>query len=65
MTDSATWPGFMPALGRTISAETVAADLASMSLPEWRRAYVNQWDDEVDDDGWRVIPRDVWMAGAL
>jgi phage terminase large subunit-like protein len=65
VTDSATWPGFMPALGRTISAETVAADLASMSLREWRRAYANQWDDEVDDDGWRVIPRDVWMAGAL
>jgi phage terminase large subunit-like protein len=65
VTDPSTWPGFMPALGRTISAETGAADLASMSLPEWRRAYANQWDDEVDDDGWRVIPRDVWMAGAL
>jgi phage terminase large subunit-like protein len=64
VTDPSTWPGFMPALGRTISAETVAADLASMPSREWRRAYANQWDDKVDD-GWRVIPRDVWMAGAL
>lgn len=55
----------MPALGKTIQPATVAADLASMPLPEWRRAYANVWDDEVDDGGWAVISRETWMAGAL
>jgi phage terminase large subunit-like protein len=64
VTDPATWPTFMPALDRTISRETVAADLASMKLSEWRRAYANQWPDETDD-GWQVIPRDVWQAAQL
>lgn len=64
VTDPESWPSFMPALGRTIQPSTVAADLASMSLPEWRRAYANVWPDETDS-GWAIIPRDVWMAGAL
>lgn len=65
VTDPATWPGFMPALGRTISPETVAADLASMRLPQWRRAYANQWDDEVDDGGWAIVDEDMWKRAAL
>jgi phage terminase large subunit-like protein len=64
VTDPATWPTFMPALGHTITAETVAKDLAGMSLPEWRRAYANQWPDETLE-GWRVIGRDVWEASRL
>jgi phage terminase large subunit-like protein len=64
VTDPATWPTFMPALDRTISRETVIADLASMKLSEWRRAYANQWPDETDE-GWQVIPRDVWQAAQL
>jgi phage terminase large subunit-like protein len=64
VTDPGTWPGFMPALGRTISPETVAADLASMPLGEWRRAYANQWPDE-SDEGWSVIPKDLWQAARL
>jgi phage terminase large subunit-like protein len=39
VTDPESWSAFMPALGRTIQPSTVAADLASMPLPEWRRAY--------------------------
>ena len=65
VTERATWPSFMPALGRTIDEQTVAADLASMPLAEWRRAYANQWDDDVDDGGWEVISRDVWEASKL
>jgi phage terminase large subunit-like protein len=65
VTDPATWSTFMPALGRTIDPATVAADLGSMKLPEWRRAYANQWPDEVDDGGWSVIPRDTWEAARL
>jgi phage terminase large subunit-like protein len=65
VTDPESWPAFMPALGRTIDEQTVAADLASMPLSEWRRAYCNQWDDDVDDGGWEVISRDVWEASRL
>jgi hypothetical protein len=54
----------MPALGHTITAETVAKDLAGMPLSEWRRAYANQWPDE-SLEGWKVIGRDVWEASRL
>jgi hypothetical protein len=64
VTDPATWSSFMPALGITVEEKTIAADLASMRLAEWRRAYANQWPDE-SDQGWAVIPRDVWMAAQL
>lgn len=57
--DPSTWPSFMPALGITIDEATVAADLASMPLPEWRRAYANQW-PEVAAEGWKVFQRDAW-----
>jgi phage terminase large subunit-like protein len=59
VTDPETWPGFMPALGRTIDGRTVAADLASMRLLEWRRAFCNQWPDETEE-GWNVISLDDW-----
>ena len=64
VTDPASWSGFMPALGHTIDAETVAKDLAAMPLSEWRRAYANQWPDETLE-GWKLIPRDVWEASRL
>jgi hypothetical protein len=64
VTDPQTWPTFMPALGITIDTDTVAADLAAMPLPEWRRAYANQWPDE-SLEGWKVIPRDSWEASRL
>ncbi len=64
-TDPATWQ-CMPALGRTITERTVAADLASgMPLSEFRRSHLNIWEDEVAEGGWRVVPRDVWEASAL
>ena len=65
VTDPATWPGFMPALGITIEEKTIAADLRTMPLPQWRRAYGNQWADETDAAGWTVISRDAWMAARL
>jgi phage terminase large subunit-like protein len=60
VTDPATWPGYMPALGHTIDEATVAKDLAAMPLAEWRRAYANQWASEVAAEGWRVIPKALW-----
>jgi phage terminase large subunit-like protein len=64
VTDPATWPAFMPALGHTITQETVAKDLAAMPLSEWRRAYANQWPD-ASLEGWKVIPRATWEASRL
>jgi phage terminase large subunit-like protein len=64
VTDPATWPSFMPALGRTIEPATVAKDLAAMALPEWRRAYANQWFDQTAE-GWHLVDQAVWEASAL
>ena len=64
VTDPATWPTFMPALGRLIDPATVAQDLAAMALPEWRRAYANQW-PEATAEGWHLVDRAVWEASAL
>ena len=65
VTDPASWPEFHPAVNFTIAPETIAADLRAMPLSEWRRAYANQWLDDVDASGWAVIPRDLWLAAEL
>jgi hypothetical protein len=54
----------MPALGITVSEETVSADLELMGLAEFRRAYLCQW-PEVAKPGWGVIPQDAWAAAAV
>lgn len=64
VTDETTWASFMPALSITIDARVPAADLRSMPLGEWSRAYANRWPDE-SDTGWRVVAKDVWMAARL
>jgi phage terminase large subunit-like protein len=59
--DPATWYGCMPALGVTVSEETVRADFATMDLAEFRRAYLCQW-PEVAKPGWEVISRQAWES---
>jgi hypothetical protein len=59
--DPGTWRRRMPALGITVTEETVAADLDLMGLPEFRRAYGCQWPD-VANPGWAVISEDSWRA---
>ena len=44
----------MPALGITVSVETVAADSETMDLAEFRRAYLCQW-PEVASPGWKLF----------
>jgi phage terminase large subunit-like protein len=61
--DRSTWYGCMPALGITVSEETVAADFVTMELAEFRRAYLCQW-PEVAKPGWGVIGQDAWLACA-
>jgi phage terminase large subunit-like protein len=62
--DPATWWRRMPALGITVSEETVKADFELMDLPEFRRAYLCQWPD-VAKPGWEVIGKDEWGAAAV
>lgn len=64
VTDEATWASFMPALHRTISIDTVRADLAAMTPATWRRCYANQWPSEAEI-GWRVISKADWEATRL
>ena len=49
----------MPALGRLTDVRTVKADLLSMELREFRRALLNEWPEQTEE-GWKIIPRDVW-----
>lgn len=57
--DPATWWACMPALGHTVSEEAVAGFYHSMKLPEFRRAFLNQWPDDSPDE-WLVIPKHSW-----
>jgi Terminase large subunit, T4likevirus-type, N-terminal len=65
--DPATWRGCMPALGIVrpdgtgVREETIAAELESMELADFRRAYLNQWLDAFPDE-WLVISREDWAA---
>jgi len=61
--DPVTWRGCMPALGITVSEETVATDYQDMEESEFRRAYLCQW-PEVAKPGWGVIGQDAWSAAA-
>lgn len=60
-TDPATWYGCMPALGHTVQEAAIRAELESMKLVEFRRAYLNQWPDAAPEQ-WHVIGRDAWVA---
>ncbi len=61
--DPAVWYGCMPALGITVSEETVRADFGTMDLAEFRRAYLCQW-PEVAKPGWATVTEAAWMACA-
>lgn len=64
--DRGVWRRWMPGLtcnGGLISEEAIAADLLTMGLNEWRRAYLNHWvvkDAPVE----AVIPKQLWAAKA-
>ena len=61
--DPATWWRRMPALGITVSEETVRSDYELMDLAEFRRAYLCQW-PEVAKPGWGVVGEDTWTSAA-
>lgn len=57
--DPATWWSCMPALGHTVTEETIAGEITGMDPAEFARAYLNMWSDEVVDT---VIPLSWWSA---
>jgi phage terminase large subunit-like protein len=57
--DPTVWRSVMPALGRLTDERTVAADLASMGVAEFKRAYLNIWPDPAGE-GWQVFEREAW-----
>jgi len=59
--DPATWWGCMPAMGFTVTENTVAADQKSMKPAEFRRAYLNIPETDVPED-WAVISERDWTA---
>lgn len=63
--DESVWWSCMPALGHTVPIDAIRADYESMvsegNLAEFRRAYLNQWLDEVPAE-WLVIGREAWAA---
>jgi hypothetical protein len=59
-----TWLQCMPGLvpnGGLIELETIRADYLTMDLPEFRRAYLNQWQQDAGQV-WDVISQAAWNA---
>ena len=48
--DPATWWSCMPALGYTVTEEAVRDEFEVMDLDEFRRAYLNIWPIDIEDD---------------
>jgi terminase large subunit-like protein len=64
--DRRVWRACMPGLqcnGGLISEEAIAADLLTMGLNEFRRAYLNHWVVK-DAPAQPVIPADLWASMA-
>lgn len=60
-TDPASWALCMPALGYTQTIEAVQHEFDEIEggLPAFRRAFLNQWSDEFDDEEW-TLPKAGW-----
>lgn len=58
--DPAVWRSCMPALGHTVLERAIRAEYESMELPEFRRAFLNQWPDSFPVDA--VIDSATWSA---
>ena len=58
--DPATWARCMPALGHTVQERAIRDEFEAMELPEFRRAFLNQWPDVFPVDA--VIDSATWGA---
>lgn len=57
--DPLVWWSTMPALGFTVTEEKVQAEATSLGEVEFRRAYMNQWRDDLGGDS--KIPFEKWL----
>jgi hypothetical protein len=60
--DPATWWATMPALGWTVTEQTIQGEYERLDLPEFCRAYLNWWPDEMPAEDWTVIAFADWAA---
>jgi phage terminase large subunit-like protein len=58
--DPATWASCMPALGHTVTLETIQHEFTTMELADFSRAYLNLWVPKTM--GRQVIPPADWAA---
>ena len=59
------WGRYMPALGRTVEAESLRQDLDGMGpMRMFSRAYMNRR-PKLEGEGWAVISKEVWEAGEM
>lgn len=61
--DPMTWWQCMPALGYTIGEDAIRHELETIEggLPEFSRAYLNMWPEDLEGDDW-VLPKASWLA---
>jgi len=59
--DPATWRSCMPALHRTVTEATIAAEFERLDLADFCRAYLNLWPGSIPAD-WLVIAEQAWRA---
>lgn len=60
--DPDTWHACMPALGHTVTVESIQTEFDGMDLDDFARAYLNQWRD--GKAAVRVISEDDWTLCA-
>lgn len=60
--DPETWRACMPALGHTITEAAIRGELDGMKLPDFRRAYLNQWVPKPIELDESPIPVGLWSA---
>jgi phage terminase large subunit-like protein len=58
----ATWWTCMPALGYTITEDTIQAEYDRLDRDAFMRSYLNVWGDEMPAAEWFVITEDEWQA---
>jgi phage terminase large subunit-like protein len=60
--DPAVWRTCMPALGYTITEDTIQAEYDRLDRDAFRRSYLNLWPDEMPAAEWLVITEAEWEA---
>lgn len=59
--DEQTWWDCMPALGHTVTPQTIRYNYESMSESEFRRAFLNQRQSKDFSHPWQIIRESEWM----